>query len=1074
MIRPRLPAGEELQLIVDNQRNQLLLSGSEAVHDLFRQVLNQSDVPLERSSIPLAEPLVTPSNAKTESNRAAQQTATIAIAIKVAEINSLIQQLQTIFEPRLSTITPGRVYELSVREPSIRTSLIFDPNNGRMVLSGPTTIIGQLKSLVERLSEQSNNGYRVQVHRLQRENHSSLRDAVRTINDQRSGPSRTLLQNDQSRFTMPPGSMIRPVVFQTISDQGNSKPAEQALRQFEGVEIESLPDLDVILLRGRQPDLDQLAEVIEQLERISEDTQPTVQILPLQHASSEGIATIIETVSDDLIGGRQGRVLVTPLVKPNALLLIGWGDSVSTIIDLAKKLDTPVVPSTQSTVFRLKHASAETVAAAVESFLEDRAGLGPKVTVTPDLRTNSLVVYAAPRDLMEVRKLIDDLDQPMGRAILKTKIIQIKNSLAEDIAETLEEAIGDPDQGSALALEVMGQDGRRILKSGVLDQVQITPNARNNTLILSADADSMPLLEALVEQLDTPAGEVQLKIFQINNGDASSLIETLRSLLPSEAGGNTAPVPSVAPGETSLAPLRFSVDLRSNSIIATGSEGDLRIVEALLLRLDQTTDQQRKSTVIQLKNAPAVDVASAINQFLLNRRQIEQAAPGQSNPFQEIEREVVVVPEPVANKLILAATPRFYDEIKALIDKLDEQPPQVMIQVLIAEVSLNHVKEFGVELGVQSSVLFDRSLLGDLLTTTNSSQASTAAGVTTVTEEIIQAASNIPGFLFNDSGPLGNSGSSQAVASAQEIGGQGLSNFGVGRSSQNSGFGGLVLSASSQNVSVLLRALNETRRVRVLSRPQIRTLDNQPAFIQVGQRVPRIIGSTVNQNGQSNSIDLENVGLILGVTPRVSPDNMVVMEIDAEKSSLGDEQDGIPVAVSTDGTVIRAPRVDTTTAQATVSAANGETIILGGLISENRDVTRRNIPGIENIPILRNLFRYDGDVWKRSELLIILTPHVIKSVEDSERLKQAEIARMNWCEADVYRIHGDINLPAVMPIGYETDAQSDETPVIYPDTNPSGELQPLMGEPSVNTAAQSAAQSAAQGETTMRELIAEP
>ncbi len=1074
IIRPLLPAGVELQLVVDNQRNQLLLSGSEAVHDLFRQVLKQSDVPLKRSRIPFAEPLGTQSNPDTESNRLAQQAATIAIAIKVAEINSLIQQLQMIFEPRLSTITPGRVYELSVREPSIRTLLIFDPNNGRMVLSGPSTIIDQLKSLVERLSEQSKNGYRVQVHRLQRENHSSLRDAVRTINDQRSGPRRALLQNDQSRFTMPPGSMIRPVVFQTISDEGNANPADQALRQFEGVEIESLPDLDVILLRGRQPDLDQLAEVIEQLERISEDTQPTVQILPLQHASSEGIAAIIETVSDDLIGGRQGRVSVTPLVKPNALLLIGWGDSVSTIIDLAKKLDTPVTPSTQSTVFRLKHASAETVAAAVESFLDDRAGLGPKVTVTPDLRTNSLVVYAAPRDLMEVRKLIDDLDQPMGKAILKTKVIQIKNSLAEDIAETLEEAIGDPDQGSALSLEVMGEDGKRILKSGVLDQVQITPNARNNTLILSAHADSMPLLEALVEQLDTPAGEVQLKIFQINHGDASSLIETLRSLLPSEAGGNTTTVPSVAPDETSLAPLRFSVDLRSNSIIATGSEGDLRIVEALLLRLDQTTDQQRKSTVIQLKNAPAVDVASAINQFLLNRRQIEQAAPGQSNPFQEIEREVVVVPEPVANKLILAATPRFYDEIKALIDKLDEQPPQVMIQVLIAEVSLNHVKEFGVELGVQSSVLFDRSLLGDLLTTTNSSQASTAAGVTTVTEELIQAASNIPGFLFNDSGPLGNSGSSKAVASAQEIGGQGLSNFGVGRSSQNSGFGGLVLSASSQNVSVLLRALNETRRVRVLSRPQIRTLDNQPAFIQVGQRVPRIIGSTVNQNGQSNSIDLENVGLILGVTPRVSPDNMVVMEIDAEKSSLGDEQDGIPVAVSTDGTVIRAPRVDTTTAQATVSAANGETIILGGLISENRDVTQRNIPGIENIPILRNLFRYDGDVWKRSELLIILTPHVIKSAEDSERVKQAEIARMNWCEADVYRIHGDINLPAVMPIGYELDAQSDETPVIYPDTNPSGELQPVMDEPSANTATQSAAQSAAQGETTIRELITEP
>ncbi len=238
----------------------------------------------------------------------------------------------------------------------------------------------------------------------------------------------------------------------------------------------------------------------------------------------------------------------------------------------------------------------------------------------------------------------------------------------------------------------------------------------------------------------------------------------LRSLLPSQSGTAATLQPSTAEGETSLTPLRFSVDLRSNSIIATGSEGDLRIVEALLLRLDQATDQQRKSTVIQLKNAPAVDVASAINQFLLNQRQIEQAAPGEINPFQELEREVIVVPEPVANKLILAATPRYYDEIKALIDKLDEQPPQVMIQVLIAEVALNTLHEFGVELGVQDSVLFDRSLLSDLLTTTNSQQFTDANGVTTTTAEIIQAATNLPGFLFNSIAPLGNSGSRVGIS----------------------------------------------------------------------------------------------------------------------------------------------------------------------------------------------------------------------------------------------------------------------------------------------------------------------
>ncbi len=562
----------------------------------------------------------------------------------------------------------------------------------------------------------------------------------------------------------------------------------------------------------------------------------------------------------------------------------------------------------------------------------------------------------------------------------------------------------------------------------------------------------MELIEALLQQLDTPAGQVQLKIFQIINGDASSMIQMLRSLLPSQSGTSATLQPSIVEGESSLVPLRFSVDLRSNSIIATGSEGDLRIVEALLLRLDQVTDQQRKSTVIQLKNAPALDVASAINQFLLNRRQIEQAVPGEINPFQELEREVVVVPEPVANKLILAATPRYYDEIKALIDKLDEQPPQVMIQVLIAEVALNSLHEFGIELGVQNSVLFDRSLLSDLLTTTNSQQFTDANGVTTTTAEIIQAATNLPGFLFNNIAPLGNSGSENSLQSAGVVGGQAISNFDVGRGNDTAGFGGLVLSASSRNVSVLLRALNESRQVRILARPQVRTLDNQPAFIQIGQRVPRIIGSTVNQNGQSNSIELENVGLILGVTPRVSPDNTVVMEIDAEKSKLGDEADGIPVAVSIDGTVIRSPRIDTTTAQTTVSAANGETIILGGLIAEERGSIRRRVPIIQDIPILRSLFKFDSDRWLRTELLIILTPHVIRSSDDSERLKQIEVARMSWCECDVYRVHGDINVP---PLGLSPHIDSSMPPVIYPDLNPTGELEsvhvaPMESLPSID------------------------
>ncbi|MGB1927637.1 MAG: secretin N-terminal domain-containing protein, partial [Rubripirellula sp.] len=253
LIRPQLPAGEGIQLVIDQQQNRLLLSGSDSVHAAFRSFLKQSDVPFQKPLLPLANQV------SIDKDTAADPTETLAIPIDADGINSLVVQFERIFGKRLTTITPGRVYELSVRDPDVRTSLIFDTNNRRMVLSGPSRIVGQLKALVERLSSQPGNGFRVQVHRLQRESHSSLRDAVRSINDERSVPGRAVLPNDQTRFMMPPGSMIRPVVFQTISDQGDGEVADQALRQFEGVEIESLPDLDVILLRGRQPDLDQLA-----------------------------------------------------------------------------------------------------------------------------------------------------------------------------------------------------------------------------------------------------------------------------------------------------------------------------------------------------------------------------------------------------------------------------------------------------------------------------------------------------------------------------------------------------------------------------------------------------------------------------------------------------------------------------------------------------------------------------------------------------------------------------------------------------------------------------------------------
>lgn len=911
------------------------------------------------------------------------------------------------------------------------------------LIEGPENVVDQLLKLVSSLMRRvvPFGEQQEKILLLRRDVQPRLKEIMSAPNSSRE-PESQQPSPDRQGNQLPRSLGLKPVSFASWQQGGGQPPPDEKLPtipQFEGIEVETLPDLDAIILRGRDREIKQLAEIIEQLEQISRQTQPAIELILLNHANSAQINAVITDTQESLLGARQGRAQVTALAKPNALLIIGWGEAVAALKELIGKLDQPVQPDSQFEVFRLKHAQATALQQSLQTFLGNRGELGPVVQSTVDSRTNSIVVHAAPRDIDEIRRLIDNLDTPQSDMVQRARVFPIQNSLAADVAQTLQAAIAQSTTtGSRAALELFteSENGDAKVLSGILENTQITVNPRNNSLIISAPQENFPLIEELIKQLDSPGMTASIKIFPIENGDATSLVQTLRSLLPSQVGPGSVTQLSSAPSESSLAPLRFTVDVRSNSIIATGSEGDLKIVEALVMRLDEADVKQRRSLVYQLKNAPATDVALAINEFLRNKRQVETAGPGSDNPFAQLEKEVIVVPEPVANKLILSATPKYFDEIKELIEKLDEQPPQVMIQVLIAEVMLGNAKEFGVELGIQDSVLFDRSLLGDLVTTTSTSQQSTPAGILTNTQQNIVAASNEPGFNFNNTNPLGNSGSGLAVGSADRIGGQGLSNFAVGRGNMELGFGGLVLSASSQNISILLRALQETKRMDILSRPQVLTLDNQPAFIQVGQRVPRITGSTVNQNGSQNNVELENVGLILGVTPRISPEGNVVMEIDAEKSSLGPEAEGIPVAVSLDGTVIRSPRVDTTTAQATVSAANGETIILGGLITSSKRHVHRKVPVLGDIPVLKYLFSYDSVSDRRTELLIILTPHIIRSQDDAERVKQIELARMSWCAADVVNIHGDINLA---PQPGSAVPEEGEWEVIYPDVDPRGE-----------------------------------
>ncbi len=977
------------------------------------------------------------------------------VVIAGHQMEKIRAQLLGVFRDHAS-FDPANAARMEIQTNSGLATVEFRSGEGRLLVDGNARATVEIARLVAILSQPAGG--------------TALRALPLSNNGQASLEQSSLLggkrQPASSPFGLPSfsasnGSLATPSRLTAAQQDGvpatggqaggqnNSQPDEPAadqsplpLQPFEGVQVEMLPEIDAIILRGRDQQLQDLAEIIKRLDEASQQAQPIIEIIPLQHTAAESVATLITQTQTGLLGTRQGRANVTPLDKPNAMLVIGWGEALVVVKELISKLDVPVQADTQFAIRQLRHARATDVQTQLRSFFLSRGGLSPTIQSTIDSRTNAIIIHASPRDLQEVQALLDQLDVPRGEAMQQARVFEIRYSLASDIAQSLQTALAASATGNQVSLQLVDKDGKPLATSGILGNSQITINDRNNTLIISSAPENLELIARLIEQLDTPGMVAKIKIFPIQNGDAGDMVQMLRSLIPSQTPGTTgSPQLSSSPDEVSLVPLRFTVDGRGNNIIAVGSEGDLSIVEALVIRLDESDTMQRKSTVYQLKNSPAVDVALAVNEFLRSKRNVENIVPQSTNPFAQIEKEVVVVPEPVQNKLILSATPRYYEEVARLIEQLDQQPPQVMIQVLIAEIILGDTDEFGVELGLQNSVLFDRSLLGDLLTRTNTTTP--GGGIVTSTVQDIVSATNIPGFDFNNTQPLGNSGSASALRGAGQVGGQGISNFAVGRGNDTAGFGGLVLSASSENVTFLLRALQENRRLEILSRPQVLTLDNQQAFIQVGQRVPRIVNSTINQNGAQNSVTLENVGLIVGVTPRISPENNVVMEIDAEKSEVGPESEGIPVSVSANGTEIRSPRIDTVTAQATVSAANGETIILGGLISRKTSTIHRQVPWLGDIPVIKHLFSYDYFDMKRTELLIIMTPHVIRSAGDMEQLKQAEFARMSWCEADVFAIHGDV---------YPTTNLSTETfdgidcNVVYPDVDPRGLLPGTIDE----------------------------
>ncbi|MCA9136272.1 MAG: hypothetical protein KDB00_05925, partial [Planctomycetales bacterium] len=662
----------------------------------------------------------------------------------------------------MTTRNNGNQVTFQMNVPPMQGTLVeVDRRQNQITVRAPDPAIPGWEKMISALDRVPNRYDDVtQVHRLQSAEMAPVQRTMRLL--------RALNNDDYSR---PNQSVFQNAVLQDAQGGGAPQGGDAAPEGGDGgeaagplgdVQIEYVPELGQIIVKGATKDVQRVMELIKEIEDKAILTQPDSEVVPLKHADANAVAELLTQLYDDVLSSRQGDISITSLDSPNSLLLIGRAEAIQSLKELIAKIDQPVEESSRLRVFRLQNASAVDAQDTILTYFSNRPGieddvrngLGPRVRISADYRTNSLIVSAAPRDMTEVTRLINELDVEKTPATSELRVFTLNNAVAEDLATTLQDAFAAGEVGAAgdvtapstsLSILTVDSTEKRMVESGILAGATITAESNSNSIVVRAPSASMGLIAELIRQLDKAPGiDSLVKVFTIENGDAAQLTTSLETLFGSDAatsgtsvgGANAAGLPpATASSDSSLVPLRFSTDIRTNSIVASGSSSDLEVVESILLRLDSEGFAERITEVIWLKNNEAALVAAAITDYVNQRQQsqttIRQYQTG-LGPYDLLDRDIVAIAEANFNSILLSVSPRLYEEVRLLIDRLDRRRPMVLIKVMLAEVSLEDAFEIGTELGLQDSLAFSRG------------QAAGAFGNT--------LSPGTPGFNFNDAG----------------------------------------------------------------------------------------------------------------------------------------------------------------------------------------------------------------------------------------------------------------------------------------------------------------------------------
>ena len=480
-----------------------------------------------------------------------------------------------------------------------------------------------------------------------------------------------------------------------------------------------------------------------------------------------------------------------------------------------------------------------------------------------------------------------------------------------------------------------------ILRPLVPQQGHLAAYNPTNTLIITDHAGNIQRLLKIIAGVDRPDSD-ELEIIPLKHASASELVRILNSL---NAG---------AAAKDATNKIKLAADDRTNSILVTGDRSSRLKIRATITYLDTPLEDGGGNThVIYLKYAKAENLVTILTGLKEQSNKAVaskvKAAPVKATSGSVISQNAIIQGDEATNALIITADTNTVKNLKAVIRQLDIRRAQVLVEAIIAEITTNNNKEIGVGFAVDGTTRDSGALpagisnfagVGDLLTSVVSGTAPTSL-------------------------PAGLS-------------------FGLGGDN-----------GSGIRYGALLRALQTDQNTNILSTPNIVTLDNEEAELIVGQNLPFVTGSftgtgSTNPNNPFQTIERQDVGLTLKVTPQINEGDTVQMVIEQEVSSV------IP------GTIEQGIATRKRSIKTSVLVDDGGILILGGLIADEVSDTESKVPLLGDIPIIGFLFRTENTTKSKQNLMVFLRPTILRDHKDAAFVTNEKYSHLRGVESGAY------------------------------------------------------------------------